>query len=84
MVCQINIGLRVHIESNICGLGTMYEFRNVLNLAPLYYDPYLDDMATQLNQIYDYGPYLDPLLSILQARVHIMDNLARFLLLLLL
>ena len=33
---------------------------------------------------YYYGPYLDPLLSILQARVHIMDHLARFLLLLLL
>ena len=42
----------------------MYECRNVLNLAPLYYDPYLDDMATQLHQ-YCYGPYIDPLLSII-------------------
>ena len=47
----MNIGLRVHIEGNTCGLGTMYECRNVLNLAPLYYDTYLDDMATQLHQI---------------------------------
>ena len=28
--------LHVHIESNICGLGTIYECSNVLNLAPLY------------------------------------------------
>ena len=34
-----------------CGLGTMYECINELNLAPLYYDSYLDDMATQKHQI---------------------------------
>ena len=46
-------------------------------IGPTYDDRYLDilvDMAAFLNPLYTiiYGPYLDPLLSILKSLVHIL------------